>query len=126
MDTKKRKDDSFVEYLIDALAALPGLRSKPMFGGHGLQSEDAFFGIVDDGVAYFKVDETTLLKYEEQGSEPFTYSREGKSMTMGYYAVPADVVEDHEMLFAWAEDAIRVARKARSTRTGRTNKKSHT
>jgi DNA transformation protein len=123
MAVKNHKDASFVEYLLDALSALPGLRSKSMFGGFGLQSEDAFFGIVWNGSAYFKVDDATRPKYVELGSEPFTYSRDGKQMSMGYYVVPANVIEDHEQLLAWAQEAIGVARNARTTRVARPERK---
>jgi TfoX/Sxy family transcriptional regulator of competence genes len=38
---------------------------------------------------------------------------------MQYYEVPADVLEDVEMLGEWVESAVEVARKARRGRSGR-------
>src|SRR5207302_1728335 len=38
--------DSFKEFVLDQLGALPELRSRAMFGGHGLYQADCFFGIL--------------------------------------------------------------------------------
>jgi hypothetical protein len=40
-------DDSFKEFVLDQLGALPELRARAMFGAHGLYSGEHFFGILD-------------------------------------------------------------------------------
>ena len=42
-------DDSFKEFVLDQLSALPELRAKAMFGAHGIYSGGKFFGILDEG-----------------------------------------------------------------------------
>jgi DNA transformation protein and related proteins len=49
-------DDSFKEFVLDQLDALPELRARAMFGAHGLYSGDKFFGILDEGRLFFKTD----------------------------------------------------------------------
>ena len=98
-----------------------------MFGGHGLYSGDRFFGILDEGRVFFKVDDITRAAYESRGMPPFTYEMKGRVMTMSYYEVPPDVLEDRNEAFVWANQAIQVAankavRAARKT-TGRTKTK---
>ena len=64
-----------------------------MFGGVGLYANDLFFGILASDVLYFKVDDSNRQEYEQGGSRPFKpYA--GRAMTMPYYAVPIEIVED--------------------------------
>ena len=43
------RDDSFKDFVMDQLAALPELRAKRMFGGYGLYGGEHFFGILMEG-----------------------------------------------------------------------------
>ena len=38
-----------LSFILDQLSAVPGLRSRSMFGGHGLYSGASIFGMVIDG-----------------------------------------------------------------------------
>src|SRR5208282_1008063 len=49
-------DESFKEFVLDQLSALPDARAKAMFGAHGLYSGGRFFGILDEGRLFFKTD----------------------------------------------------------------------
>ena len=102
-------EDSFKEFVLDQLRALPGLRVKAMFGGHGLYAGAAFFAILTEGQLFFKVDETSRAAYVQRGSKPFTYTKGKKMLTMRYYEVPPEVLEDRERAIEWANQSIRVA-----------------
>src|SRR6185295_19176184 len=102
------RDDSFQQFVMDQLALLPGLRAKAMFGGRGLYQGDHFFGILMDGRIFFKTDAKSSDAYVKRGMEPFTYEKAGRTMTMHYFVVPADVLESRDELVKWAEAAIRV------------------
>ena len=102
-------DESFKEFALDQLSALPELRAKAMFGAHGLYQAGRFFAILDEGRLYFKVNEQSRAAYAERGMKPFTYQMKSRVMTMSYYEVPPDVLENAGELVAWANDAIRVA-----------------
>lgn len=102
-------DDSFKEFVLDQLSALPDLRAKAMFGAHGIYSGDHFFGILDEGRLFFKTDGQTAHDYTSRGMGPFTYEMKGKTMSMAYHEVPPDVLEQpHELTF-WARKAIAIA-----------------
>jgi DNA transformation protein len=89
-----------------------------MFGGVGIYGEDLFFALIDDDTLYFKVDESNRPDFEARGMGPFQpYGEKGE--TMGYYRVPEDLLEDHEVLGQWAEKAIIVARRAKGNPPGR-------
>lgn len=95
--------DSFLDFVLEQLAGLPDLRSKRMFGGHGLYSGEAFFGIVFDGRLYFKVNDATLADYLARGSEVFAPSP--KQVLKNYREVPVEILENAESLKLWADKA---------------------
>lgn len=102
-------DESFKEFVLDQLAALPELRAKAMFGGHGLYQADRFFGIIAAGRLYFKTDERSRSFYLERDMEPFRYEKAQRIISMTYFEVPADVLENRDDLAAWARRAIQAA-----------------
>lgn len=101
---------SFVEFVTEQLAPLGALRVKRMFGGHGIYRGEAFFAIVHEGRLYFRTDPADRVHYRARGSREFMPS---KTQTLGtYWEVPADVLEDPELVLQWAKKAA--ARPARS------------
>ena len=102
-------DDSFKEFVLDQLGALPELRARAMFGAHGLYAGDKFFGILDEGRLFFKTDAASAADYTSRGMGAFTYESKGKTMTMAYHEVPPDVLENAPELTSWARRAIQVA-----------------
>ena len=102
-------DESFKEYVLDQLSALPEVRAKAMFGAFGLYQEAHFFGILDEGRLFFKTDGPSQMDYLARGMEPFTYKSKGRTLTMSYHEVPPEVLENPVELVAWARRAILVA-----------------
>src|SRR5882762_7586310 len=107
-------DDSFKEFVLDQLSALPDLRAKAMFGAHGIYSGEKFFGILDEGRLFFKTDAASQADYTARGMGPFTYEMKGQLMTMAYHEVPPDVLENAPELILWARRAIQLAEKKSS------------
>jgi len=97
---------------------IPNVRARSMFGGVGVYAGDLFFGLMDDDVLYFKVDDSNRSRFEERGMGPFRPYGDGGEV-MQYYEVPADVLEDIDMLSSWVEASVAVARKARRGRSRR-------
>jgi DNA transformation protein and related proteins len=102
-------DDTFKEFVLDQLNALPELRAKAMFGAHGLYCGEKFFGILDEGRLFFKTDAVSQTDYTARGMGLFTYEMKGKVMTMAYHEVPPDVLENAPELVEWARRAIKIA-----------------
>ena len=100
----------FVDYVVhDLLSGLKDIRSRAMFGGHGIYKEDVIFAILVDNRLYFKVDETNKKDYEKKGSKPFTYRSSGRDpVSMSYWEVPAEILEDREEINRWAEKSYRI------------------
>ena len=93
------------------------MTAKPMFGGVGLYAQGLFFALIAEDRLYFKVDDSTRPDFERLGMEPFRPFGEEKAM--GYYEVPADVLEDAAQLEPWMRKAIEVAAKAKTRKPKR-------
>ena len=113
-------DDSFKDFVLDQLSALPGVRSRAMFGGHGLYQRDHFFAILLGGRLYFKTDASSRRDFEKRGMQPFVYEKARRTVTIHYFEVPSDVLEDRAEVVRWAQRAIAavgIQPKSRSQRT---------
>ena len=113
-----RVTPEFRDFVLDQLARIPQLRAKTMFGGVGLYSADAFFGIVAADDLFFKVDASNRSAYEAAGSEPFRPVM-SRPVSMSYWRVPIEVLEDTGELATWALAAIRAAGNAASKKPRR-------
>src|SRR5688572_7601398 len=98
-------DQSFKAFVLDQLAALPDIRAKAMFGGHGLYQGQCFFGILMAGRLYFKTNEQTRSEYLKRSMSPFIYEKARQTTTVRYYEVPPEILEDREQLIVWAREA---------------------
>lgn len=103
----------FRSFVLEQLArVLRDVRGRSMFGGVGIYSGDLFFALIDDDTLYFKVDNRTRSDFESRNMEPFRpYGPDGE--VMQYYCVPAELLDDVDLLREWAEKAVAVARRAR-------------
>lgn len=96
--------DTFPPFILDQLTGLPGVTCRAMFGGHGLYRGETFFGIIHRGHLYLKTDSKTAGAYRDRGMKPF---RPNDRQTLkSYYEVPVEVIEDADLLAAWAQRAI--------------------
>lgn len=98
------KDESFKDFVLDQLVDIPDMTERKMFGAFGLYSEGNFFAIIDDGVLYLKTDAESKQKFIDAGMDCFRPSKD--QVLKNYYEVPADVLEDKEILARWASESI--------------------
>lgn len=96
-------DASFLEFVKEQLAPLGALRVKRMFGGHGIYRGEAFFAIVHRGRLFFRTDPADRVHYAARGSREFMPRKDLKLGT--YWEVPAEVLEDPELVLRWARKA---------------------
>ena len=108
--------------MTEQLAGVESIRARAMFGGVGLYADDVFFGILAADTLYLKVDDSNRGRYEAAGMTAFKpYS--DKPMTMPYYQVPVDVIEDRDELAVWARASVRVAARATSRKARRSSQR---
>ena len=91
--------------ILDRLAALGDVTSRPLFGGHGLYWRGVIFGLLFGGKLFLKVDERSRPDFEAVGMGSF---RPNERQTLkSYYQVPPIVLDDPEALLSRAREAIR-------------------
>ena len=102
---------SYRTFVLEQLTGPGPISAKAMFGGVGLYCQGLFFALIDDDTLYLKVDDTTRPDFERVGAGPFRPYGDD-SHAMGYYELPAEVLEDREAARPWVDRAIGVARRA--------------
>jgi DNA transformation protein and related proteins len=99
----------YLEYVLEQMAGLGGVSQRRMFGGVGLYSGELFFGLIDDDTLFFKTDASNSADYESRHMPRFMPPSNRPVGPMGYHQVPPDVMEDAELLVAWARKSVGVA-----------------
>ncbi len=103
---------SFRTYLLEQLGQIRPITTRPMFGGLTFFAEGRAFALADDGVIYFKVDDSNRPDFVAAGKGPFLPFGD-PDKPMQYYELPEEVLEDPEVLAQWMTKAIAVAMKAK-------------
>lgn len=99
----------YLSYVLEQLAGVPRVTSRRMFGGIGLYSDGLFFGLIDNDTVFFKVDDSNRGDYVARNMPAFRPFRDKPDLSMSYFAVPADALEDRDELTVWARKSITVA-----------------
>ena len=99
----------YLQYVLEQLAGLPGVRSNRMFSGAGLYQDEVFFGLLFGETLYFKVDDSNRRDYESRGMAQFRPYKDRPQVSFTYYEVPPEVLEDRQELVAWARRAVEAA-----------------
>jgi DNA transformation protein and related proteins len=125
--------DPLGEYLVDQLRDWAPVAVRRLFGGWGIYRGSLMFGLIARDAVYFRVDEHNRPDYEEAAAQPFLHSARrragaaasaakpftyrmpnGKTVEMAYYEVPADILEDPEVLVQWAAKSEAAALRAKA------------
>jgi len=99
----------FCRYVLEQLHSLGRVDSRRMFGAVGLYCDGGFFGLIAADVLYFRVGDANRRDYEARGMSRFRPFRDRPQLSLRYYEVPADVLEDAEECAAWAQRSLIVA-----------------
>lgn len=96
-------------FLEDQFERFGSVTIRPMFGGAGIFRDGVMFGLVANETLYLKAGDENRDDFEARGMSPFTYHGKSKPVSMSYYEVPIDVLEDAQDLKAWADKALGTA-----------------
>ncbi len=102
-------DNDYLAWILEQLSGAGGISTRRMFGAVGLYRGDIFFAIISDGSLYFKVGDANRADYESRHMPRFRPYRDRPELSMTYYEVPADVIEDPEECVAWALRSVAAA-----------------
>jgi DNA transformation protein and related proteins len=102
----------YQDFIMDLLGPLEPMPRR-MFSGVGLFHSGAMFALLVRDTMYLRVDETTRARFEQAGSEPFSYQRGERHVSLSaYYALPEYLLDQPDELLQWAREAIATARRA--------------
>lgn len=102
----------FVNYLHEVFEQFGSIRSRKMFGGHGIYHNDLMFGLVADDELYLKTDADNLAEFTERDLGPFEFNKDGKIMKMSYYRAPEEIYDDPDEAARWGHLAYDAAVRA--------------
>jgi DNA transformation protein len=94
----------FVTFLHEVFESFGTIKSRKMFGGHGIYHQDLMFGLVADDELYLKTDDDNIAEFLEQGLQAFEFkTKDGKVMQMSYLKAPEDIYDDPDQARYWAD-----------------------
>ena len=101
------------DFLIDLFSAFGPVTIRRMFSGYGISADGTNFALALRAGLYFRADETTIPKFEAEGSKPFQYQTRAKTVTVNsYWQLPARLFDDPDELSDWAKAALAAAQRA--------------
>ncbi len=114
------RDREFHDYVMgDVFAGLTGITSRQMFGGYGIYKNGVFFALIAEGELYFKDDAGNRKYFEELGSSPFVYENNGKPLTMSYWKLPEEIMENRHEIPMWVERSVAAAGRSKRPKKAR-------
>lgn len=96
------------DHVCDLLSPLGPVAARAMFGGFGIYLDGLMFGLIAFETLYLKADESSKAPFEAAGMTRFK-PWEHKPMTMPYWEVPAEVMDDPDQLCRWGRAAFDAA-----------------
>ncbi|KJW03459.1 tfoX N-terminal domain protein [Rickettsia endosymbiont of Ixodes pacificus] len=101
--------NEFTEYVKELLEPYGSVAVRAMFGGYGIYKGGVMIGIIKSNELYFKSDLSTYEYFQSFGSEPFVYQSKCKLVTLSYWKVLPEIMEDQELLGKWFKLALNAA-----------------
>ena len=74
-------------------------------GGAGLYLDGVMFGLIADDTAYLKVDDSNREDFAKAGTLAFKPYPD-KAVSMSYYEIPPEVLENRDELSGWAQRSL--------------------
>jgi DNA transformation protein len=96
----------YLQFILEQLHGLGQVHARRMFGAAGLYCDEIFFGIISDDTLYLRVDEASHPDYTSRGMQAFRPYADRPEVSMTYFEVPADVLEDAAELLTWSRRAL--------------------
>lgn len=96
----------YLQFILEQLHGLGQVHARRMFGAAGLYCDEIFFGIIGEDTLYLRVDEASRPDYTARGMQAFRPYADRPEVSMTYFEVPADVLEDSAELLTWSRRAL--------------------
>ena len=101
------------DFLIELFAGFGPVTIRRMFSGFGISADGTNFALALRGGLYLRADETSIPRFEAEGSKPFSYQTQAKTVTVAsYWTLPERLYDDPEEMTDWARAALAAAQRA--------------
>jgi DNA transformation protein len=110
------RPSGFVDHCLELLSPLGAARARRMFGGHGLYVDDLFVALILGERLYLKANADTAPRFQAEGGQPFSYERDGKTASLGFWTPPAEAMESPSLMLPWGRLAMQAALAARAAK----------
>lgn len=102
-----------LDWILELISPLGTVRTRRMFGGHGLYLDGLFIAILAGDALYLKADAQEQAAFAAAGSQPFRYRRQGSEQAvLSYWRAPDEAMESPEGMAPWARRALASALRA--------------
>jgi DNA transformation protein and related proteins len=103
---------AYPEWLKDLFEVFGPVHLKRMFSGYGVYSGDFCIALAINPGLCMRVDAETRAAFEAAGAVPFTYGKQGKTITVQkWWKLPDSVLDEPEEVAEWARLSLEVARR---------------
>ena len=102
-------NQEYLSYVLEQLDGLARISFRRMFGGVGIYSGELFFALLFDDQLYFKVGDANRAEYESRSMQRFKPYADRPELSMTYYTVPVEVLEDRDELREWGKRSVAAA-----------------
>lgn len=117
----------FVDWCVELLSPLGRVRTRRMFGGHGLYVDDLFIAIAMAERLYLKVDEQSRPRFEAAGSQRFVYTTaKGEQGALHYWSAPDEAMDAPAQMQPWGRLALASALRAQALAASRPRRQAGT
>ena len=104
----------------EAFACLGAITIKRLFGGKGIYHQGVIVGAVMNGELLLKSDAEAAPQFLAAGCTQWIYEfRRGNTVHMPYWTIPAEALDDPEMLATWVRLAFAAARRTAARKGSR-------
>ncbi len=93
--------NGFSDFIADIFSPLGQITVKKMFGGYGVYKDGRIFAILSDDRLAIKLSEKLGEKIIKEGAERFVYDKKSSSVSLPYYFVPDEWLDDSERITGW-------------------------
>ena len=91
-------------------AGLGEVSVRRMFGGKGVYHRGLIIAVEVRGEILLKADDVSATAFAAAGARRWTYEgRSGKPVSMPYWSIPDEALDDDELMGRWARQAYEAA-----------------
>lgn len=100
------------DWLLDLFAVFGPVRLRRMFSGYGVYAGEHCIALAINPGLCMRVDDINRAAFAALGAKPFTYAKQGKTITVGkWWRLPDELADEPDEIARLAHQSLDVARR---------------